>query len=435
MMKKIIYSVIFLILSAAVFAEYSLETPMPFVFDESERDVTVSKDFTIINDGDKKLEGLKISSNTNSIYNLNISPSWFDLDLGESKIVSIRSYIPLYTDSGISSIGLLKFEAANYSKSVSINSNAKNKIEITNIVAYIDDKKRTISSDDTEVDAEPGSDFEVEVEIENLFTDIEIDDVFFTVNITDIVYDIDEDEYKNLGEKSDNFYIKKSKSKKQKAKLSIPSVVGIGLHTVDIFVEAEDNNGAEHKIRSKFLLNIEKEKYQTKITDLDLSPDTIDCSSYADLKIKITNIGEKDDDVVLTVKNKDLGIDISKEVFLASEIHSEINEYKQRIEIFGEDIMPGVYPIDIVVERDDYKIEDSKTISLAVKGCEEEKEEEIVSDTELKAMQNLEILNQHVYSEKEEKSSAYDLVISIVIILWIGFIVFVIGAFIIYNKR
>lgn len=411
---------------------YSIDAPAEVNFDESERDLRVEKQFTISNNGNTNLTDITASANNDLVYNISISPQTFNLLVDESITITVNSFIPLYTDSGISRIASLEFENEYFSKKLTLNSNAKSKIEITDIDVHVNDRKRSVSSEDSVIEAEPGDSLKIEIEIANLMEDIDIDSAQITVNISDISYDIDDDEFTSLEDESSTFSISESRDKSGIVTFSIPEIADTGIHDVLIFVDAMDDNSAIHTLESRFLLDIEKEKHNIKITELVFDYNNIDCDSYTELDLELTNIGEEDEDIILTIMNNALGIDIEKDIFLASEIDSDINSYSQTLEINGKNIPAGEYPILVIVERGN-ELEDNKEITLYVDECPVKEEKETISRYEIEAMHNMEQINQEVYSQTEsfKDTSTYKMMISIIAVLWMGFIVFVIGALII----
>lgn len=405
--------------------------PASVDFPESGRNVIVSKQINVINNGNKKLTNITILTDASLVYNLTAEPSSFDLDINESKLITITSFIPLYTDSGISKIGALTFKSEEFSKSINLNLNAENKIEITGIKAYVDGKKRTVSAEDTIVDTEPGSNFSVWVNVKNLFEDLDIDTAVIIVNISSIEYNAGKDEYKDIVKDTDSFFIKKSRENDATVKIGLPEVVNSGLYYVYLLVEADDDNGAMHTASSRFLIDIEKEDYKIAIIKLELWYESINCDGFTEIYTDIANMGEKDTDVLLSITNSELGINIKKEVFLASEIDSELNVYSETLEINGENLESGEYPITVTVERDG-RLEDSRTATLTVTECLKEVKKGL-TETEILAQQNIEQLNQQAFTSSKsfKQSSTYKMLIAIIIVLWAGLIVFVIGALII----
>ena len=105
-------------------------------------------------------------------------------------------------------------------------------------------------------------------------------------------------------------------------------------------------------------------------TEVELDVEKIRCSGSIVLDVSLANIGKDEEDVLLTVMNDKLDIDISEEFELDDDPFDDDSRYDKKFTLVVNDADKGVYPI--VVEAE-YGNEDVReTISLEVLGCEEE---------------------------------------------------------------
>lgn len=413
---------------------YSLDIPAAFDLNESDRNIFVEKQFTITNNGKANLSNINLII---SGQNVSVNPSSISLDVNESANISIRGFIPLNASSGLQQIGTLAFSAPGYAKSAKINSNAKNNIQVNQIKAKVDGDSETVGSDASVVDAEAGSDLVIEIELENLMESIDMDPVMIKATIPQIDYDFEKDVYEDLEEDSGEFSISSSAAKKESLSFTIPNLVDDGKYNVYITIKAEDENGAKYLIERGFVLEIDKEKHNVEISAVDFEVDEISCSSYTELGIEIANIGEKDEDVTLRIESPDMDMDIKKDIFLSADISEDTNIYYETVEFNALAIKPGIYHISIFLDIEG-STEDQGDVTLKVLKCSKEEQEQAISENEIAAQQNAETLNQQVFTTKEafKDTSTYKTMTIVLAVLWIGFIIFVIGAvIIILTKR
>jgi hypothetical protein len=413
---------------------FSLDTPAEFDLNESERNIFVEKQFTVTNNGNANLSNVNIII---SGQNISVFPASFSLKINESVNISIRAFIPLNASSGLQQIGTLVFSTVGFCKTADINSDAKNNIQINQIKVKVDGNSETIGSDTSVVDAEAGSDLVIETELENLMSAADIKTAVIKADIPQIKYDFDKDSYEDMEDESDEFSVGSSDTEKASVRFKIPALVDDGKYNVHMVVEAEDDNGAKYLLERGFVLNIDKKKHNVGISAVDFDVDEISCSSFTELGIKIANIGEEDEDVTLRIESPDMDMDIKKDIFLSADISEDTNTYSETVEFNALAIKPGVYPISILLDIAG-STEDQKDVTLKVLKCSEEEQKQQVSETEIAAQQNAESLNQQVFTTKEsfKDTSTYKTITISLAVLWIGFIIFVIGAvIIIISKR
>ena len=131
-------------------------------------------------------------------------------------------------------------------------------------------------------------------------------------------------------------------------------------------VEGDDDYGAKHGQRFEIDFEVERKTHEIAITDLDLVPDTINCADdQLDLTVEILNRGKRDEDeVVITVKNADLGIDVRYDDIELD----EDDDFRKTFNLFidTDDLKAGRYLISIKTYYDDDEFSDEEFATLTL---------------------------------------------------------------------
>ncbi len=354
-------------------------------FPESERNVTVSRTFTVANTGDYDINNLNVTFSGSSTYNVSvseISPAGKDLSHSndESTTVTVTAFVPLNQNSGQRSIGELKFTSNEYNKSFNIYENARSKLDIKAVDVKVDGDKDKNVADNAVVkyEAVPGSEVEITVEIENLFTDAEdldIDNIETTITFKD--FDDEDDEEFEL----DELDISANDDKAKSVEFVLPIEIESGNHKVIIEVEGEDDKNARHYVTKEITIEVEKSTHDLRITKAELGSSTLRCVRSTTLNVKIQNLGEKDEDeIMLKILSSDLGLDIT-EKYLELDADSGDEWSKSYPISLSDEFATGVYNIEVSVYHDKDEIDDISTAKLTIDECSEEEEEVIVTPT------------------------------------------------------
>lgn len=368
-----------------------------------DRNEYVSGSFEITNSGssgDKTLTNIEISDNANSKYNISFSiddvtyestVSGFSLSPGISKTIYFKGYIPNDTDSGLSDIGNIEVKSEEITKTISnFYTNAESKLTINDIEVEVDgsrDNSISVSGDDISKEAHPGSVVEIKIKVENEFSsssNIKIEDVRITAKILDIEGDDDDD----MEEETSTFSVRdNSKSEWKWLTFELPYDVEEGSYEIEIEVEGQDDEyGSEHTASTTLTLEVERESHDLKIMKASLGSEEIGCDDYTTLNVLVKNIGDDDEDeVVLTVKNSDLGLMYTSDNFeLVEDPDDDDNEFSKifTIDIRGKELSAGIYPIEIDAFYNEDVPADTKTVKLTVNSCKAEEidEEEDTAD-------------------------------------------------------
>ena len=267
----------------------------------------------------------------------------------------------------------LTFDAAHFT-AFWTGKNTTNKLKISDLDVKVDDKsdKNVANNSKISKDAEPESDVEFRIKIENLYTkeeNVEIKDIEVEVTIEDIGDDSD------LDEEADDFDLEAGEDKTIKINFNIPKEVDEKAYDVIINVNGKDKNGKDHNVVWKLELDVDKERHDVIIDKFNLNPTTISCNRNVNLNAELINIGSEDEnEVVLKISNNDLGIQIDKKDIKLEE-GTEDNKYEKSFTLkISDDVPSGTYPILINSYYDDSKLSDSKTIDLMIQDCERVKE-------------------------------------------------------------
>ncbi len=112
------------------------------------------------------------------------------------------------------------------------------------------------------------------------------------------------------------------------------------------------------------LINIEREKYKSKIEKLELNPEIVSSGDESELKVYVKNIGTKDDEVYLKIEIPNLNISNKTEEFEIEKFGEDDRIIKKFFILIPENSLEGNYKIKTTLFFKDGK--DEKTIEFAV---------------------------------------------------------------------
>ncbi len=357
------------------------------IFTESARNVNVSKDVTITNTGDVTLTGVSLTP-SGSVTMTGTVPG--ALVPGSSFVVNVKALVPEDAESGADNVGTLVFSSTQLNKTVNVQTNARSMIEFDSVKVSIDDGSwDSLENGDTvKDDAKPGDTFQVKIKLENLFDDNDEDIDMDDIEVTAIFYgagedgdDITEDDPLELdadaGEKTAEEELVFEDD-------IIDWNAESGKLLMQLFVEAEDDNGAIHHANFTLYINVERENKAEFIFErFAASPNTVDCGRSIVIYVDGRSIGEKsDDEVELKIKNDALGINIMESFSMGSykEDDTDCNaiadgddgedcsvfEYRKTVMI-PSNIASGTYTLEGELFRDDGNSQtDENTIDITV---------------------------------------------------------------------
>ncbi|MFH1063907.1 MAG: hypothetical protein V1729_02405 [Candidatus Woesearchaeota archaeon] len=334
---------------------------------ESERDVNVSTDVTITNNGDLVLTGITMSSTGAASVVTGAVPS--TLIPGGQFIVKVYTMVPLNADSGIDTVGSLVFKSNELNTSSEIRTDAVSHLEFNAVkVSIADGSWDTLTKGSTaDDDARPGDVFGVQVKMENTFDsdyddgdmgDVTIDAIFFRAGADGDDIEGNLDLSLDAGEKGDLEEIDFDDD-------YIDWDVDAGKLTVELVAEAEDDNGAMHRAVFNFSINVDREnKADFTFMRFD-APSQVECGRSFRIYVEGRSIGEKSDDsVVLKIESTQFDFNVREEFAMGAYDEDDgcdalerdaddCTEFNYYLDVdVPANMAPGSYPIVAKLFRD-----------------------------------------------------------------------------------
>ncbi len=217
-------------------------------------------------------------------------------------------------------------------------------------------------------DVKPGETITVEVRVKNR-GDTDIEDIELEIWLEDDDGRILEDNDGDDIEDDEEFDLNDGKTEELEFTFKMPTedIDDGDEYFIYVYVEGIDEENSSIKyadIDNSEKIEFEKEKHEIIFSELVLSPSVITCDRDILIELELHNIGKKDeDDVVLTIKNSDLDIDI-KEDFELDEDDDYDNIYPYTIK---DDLEAGKYQIMVNVKYSDER--ETEILELTVKDC------------------------------------------------------------------
>lgn len=342
---------------------------LDFGSSSQDRDIKDTINFNLQNTGAQALNQLVFTSTLSSDYELVLAPSTTTLNPGQTISVNAEITVPEDQTWERTKIGTITAEAQTDS-SVTVTQTQDvyletvSELDVKKVTIIIDGKKETVSEDET-VDAKPGDVIELEIELENTFSDnIDLEDIEVTVEQDD---DLDWDESDDISK------IKDDDEEKITFDFDIPFDVDDDDAPFQVLITAEgdDENGATHYVEFEFEVDIDKERDELSIFDLRFSPSFVTCdANNVRLDVTLANTGRDDqEDGVLTVESDDLDFDyIARDLII-----DEGDEINRRVSIpLPSNLREREYQFDVRVYTSsrDNDLTDIEVISLDVRNCD-----------------------------------------------------------------
>ncbi len=263
---------------------------------------------------------------------------------------------------------------------------------VDEVKIYVDDDKSSADEDGGKIkDVKPDSEIKIEVKLENIYpdeVDIEIEDI----SVEAIIYNMDDDD--DIEEESNEIELEAEEDGEITLEFDIPFEVDHGDYDMDLIITAEDEKGISYSETIDYDFEVEKERHELVFTDVELDVEKIRCSGVAVLDVDLANIGRDDEDVILTIKNTNLGIDIKDEFELDKDPFDDDSRYNKRFTLFIDETDSGVYPI--IVEADYGSKDVRESIDLEVIGCHEEVVDKTVDVTNEPNVEEVVVITEQV---------------------------------------
>jgi len=263
------------------------------------REDTATSTLRITNDGTEDLS-LTLSSTISSEYDVHFSQNSLSLSPGEYADVSVTVTVPDFQDSGRQSIGTITANSGTLSKVSTLYLTTKSELRIDKVSVDVDGDSNRVD-DGEDVDAKPGDEVTISLTLENDYdSDTEIEDINVEIQSDS---DLDWDDDKDVSDISDG------NERTVEFSFSVESDIDEDDYDVEIIVEGQDENGANHEDRLRFSVNVERENHEIIIRSVTLNPATISCEDGFTVNVLVENTGSNDEDEVsIDVENEILDV-------------------------------------------------------------------------------------------------------------------------------
>ncbi|MFH1682764.1 MAG: Ig-like domain-containing protein [Candidatus Woesearchaeota archaeon] len=332
-------------------AELSL--PNEIVFDEAEEGQNVEYNLTMQNTGTTAaLSNIRVSSTAASNYNIKFYSGGselgtFSLLAGESKQITVRSYIPADEQGGKNKIGDVVFSYDNRSKAAPLYLQVKSFLEISSI------ELNGKSSGKFKL----GEENEIEVKVENNGNS-DLEDVEIIVTIKDI------DDGDDWDDDSGRFDLDAGDSEDKSFKLNVDK---IDEEEYDVLVEVEVDGRLIISETKTF--DVDLDKHDVVISQITF-PASLTCSKNPTMYVEIENQGtSNEDEVMVSIRSDELGINVEKSGIELDKFSGSDNSYRVGFALDLNKAENGAYSFEVEIYRDEDKLEDSQTVSFTLGDC------------------------------------------------------------------
>jgi len=332
------------------FKQYHLQAPEKITLDAGETET----DFTIRNSGLLDIKNLEITSMFNK-GSFVMTPTRLDLEKGDTETIKIEGTVQRPSKAGRTEIGSITLQNKDVSQTIPVYLELEEKLNIGRLEINVGDKTYSNAEDKDKIKAKPGSHIELEFMIENNIDEkITIEDVVITAETDD---DYDESDY---------FDITAGNYKTKILEIDLPRMLDENRYDLVITVEGEDEKGTEYETEWTLKLKIDKEKHDTNIENLEISPAELKCDKETRIAFDLVNFGTTDEEnLKIDIQNKELDIDIQDYVNIQE---ASDTEFRYRI-IFDDYQKAKQHAIPVNIYYDDGQLADSKELMLSVLAC------------------------------------------------------------------
>jgi hypothetical protein len=279
------------------------------------------------------------------------------VNAGENFKVTLDLAVPEDENSGQHKIGEIKVSGSKNGEAVSTTANVYlNPISHLSIESV---KLNGKTSGDLSVD----EDNEFKVKVQNDYTE-DLEDVVVTVTVLDVDND-------DIEEESEEFNLDSGDDDTVEITFDLSGEdLEDDTYDVEIKVEGEADDGSEHETIEIITVDIDREDHKVIIKEVDLSTSFVECSRHSTLEITAENVGSKNEDVEVTVKNTALGLEETKEMDLDK---YSGDDPKDNVKFFLDSFLAnadaGSYPLTIEVTYDDGDEKETESVTIEVKNC------------------------------------------------------------------
>ncbi|MCF7860658.1 hypothetical protein K9M79_00305 [Candidatus Woesearchaeota archaeon] len=336
------------------------------------RNRSYTSDVTIKNTGDYTISQITGTLNGNDAYNLSYSGLPSVLTPGQEATFQVSGFVPSQETGGDHEVGTLSITSDRVNKTISLRMAPESMLEITDVKIYVNGDKETVSDNEVVDNIDPGDSIEVRVEVKNNFdrdSDIEIDNI-----VIDLVVEGFEDEGDDdLELDTSDFTLKEDKDTTKTFSFEVPYKIEEGNYNVVITAEGDDDEyDGTHSDTFEFEIEIEKPTNDVRFQKAEMRNTVLSCDRTSYLDIDVYNFGTEDqDEVVLTIYSNDLDFDVREFFELTADPFDSDSEFIKSYYVNANNLKTGTYPITIKLYRDTDNLEDTKTINVQVRDCED----------------------------------------------------------------
>ncbi|HLD00953.1 MAG TPA: hypothetical protein VJC39_04360 [Candidatus Nanoarchaeia archaeon] len=342
--------------------------------EDNDDEMAVSYSISLTNSGTTN-ESLSLSlQNLAAGYDLTVTPSILQLAAGVSQDITVSGNIPVDEDQGIHTVGKLKVTSASGDGLYDLQTDVESMVDIKRIYVYVNGnlEDKVTSSQDKVKDLKPGDEIELRFEIENLFdNNYDEGDLEGEITLTLDDSDFGDDEI----DESENFDLQAGDSTSEKDLVfafQIPEEAEEADYTLDLKLEAEDGNTASYDLDWEMDLEVQREKDDIRVAELEVYPLELSCTLDQEVKVsvRVVNYGsDRQRDSALTVVNSDLSLNQKFEFEL--ERGDSNNNYFTKDYSFtiGKELKVGTYPITATAFINHDEVMDKEIVQLTIKKC------------------------------------------------------------------
>ena len=353
-------------------------SPSPVLLGSSSqiRKQTISTGFTITNNGDTAITGITVSTNTPSTYQISFSNAPTSLAPGQSTTVTISAYVPESQASSIAKIGDIVINSDQLTRTVQLNMQTKGALLIDKVSATAtstgggEDSASVHNNGDTlSLDVAPGDSVKMDITFKNDFSSsesIDINEVDTTITIEGI------DDGDDIEEDLSTFDVRAGKKVTKSITFTVPLNTDEDEYPVDISAEGSDDNDVTQSADWTVYLRVRKKDHDLRISNAQLTPDTVTCERNVNIQFKVTNYGSNEEDAVsLWINSPLLGIDIREwNIDLSNDLSSSDSSVTKLYQInLPANLTTGSYSIPLNVYADS-NVENFWAFLLKVNPCQ-----------------------------------------------------------------
>lgn len=232
----------------------------------------------------------------------------------------------------------------------------------------------TVEVDVDDDKVKPGESFSVEVDVTNN-VNFDIEDIEVEVEVQDI------DDGDDLDDDDDIDDLDAGDDDNIEFDFDTPLAVKDKDYDIVVTVTGDNaQNSSKYKVIVNATIEVEKDKHELILKKPTVELETLKCTRVTEMSVVLWNIGEKDEDVDLTVYNTELGIN-TRQSFDIDEGDDE-DDIKSRRNFFLDlsDADAKSYTFFVKAEYDDGDERETDSFNIRVEECPSDKPTTIVAD-------------------------------------------------------